>query len=562
MSDEVEELELSRPLDNLFRSEDDGDTATVPEITGGGDGGTGETLSEQHPEVPNPIEVDTSGDLDLMVTEIRRVLETRNEPPTIFRTMREFSRVGLDDHGTPVIVKHTFSSLAGWLAGNAVWHKTFNNGAVRPVNPPSSAVSAVRDTADLCQYVPVLERVATMPLFAVSGDLVSQPGYHRESRVWLQPPRGLQLPQVSSLPSMTDVMAAKALIIDDLLGDFPFQEDADRAAALALLFLPFVREMVEGPTPLHLVSAPTAGTGKGLLGKVCLIPSHSELPAATTLPGNDEEMRKLLSGNFMMGYSTTWFDNVSRNVDSGTLAQAIAEPIWRDRKLGGNEILTVRVRCQWLMTGNNVRLSGELVRRAAAHCRLNLAVTQVTNDIVQHPERRDGFRHPDLVEWALANQVRLAHAALTLIRSWIAAGQKAWSGKPLGTFESWSRVLGGILEHLGVPGFLGNVDRAYEALGVDEDADVDFLEMWWKHHGNVKVKTIDLITVNALCHDYFGIEGRTTRGVSTAIGSKLGGLRDRVIEGYVVSKHGRLWQLSQREDGPNVQPNNLANLPG
>jgi len=546
MSEETSHLAHSSLLNYLIPST--GESHDEVAITTSDSSGAGIDSGEAGgpPDLPDPVTVTISGDLDAMVTEIQLVLSTQNEPPSIFRTQREFSRIGWDDRGAPIIAKHTFPSFAGWLASTAIWQKVNQDGVPHPVHPPKDAVSTVRATADLCRQVPVLERVVTMPLFSPSGDLVSQAGYHRESKVWLQPPRGLELPEVPLSPTDLEVAAARALLVDDLLGDFPFQEPADRAAALALLFLPFVREMVDGPTPLHLVSAPTAGTGKGLLGKVCLIPSHGELPAATTLPDSDEEMRKLLSGNFMMGYSTIWFDNVSRNVDSGTLAQAIAEPIWRDRKLGGNEILTSRVRCLWVMTGNNVRLSGELVRRTAAHCRLNLSVTKASNDIVQHPERRDGFRHPDLLEWTLENQVQLAHAALTLVQSWVTAGQQQWTGKPLGTFESWSKVIGGLLEHLGVPGFLGNIDLAYEALGSDEDVDVDFLEMWWKHHGSAQVKTTDLITVNALCHDYFGIEGRTTKGVVTVIGGKLGKLKDRVIEGYVVIKHGRLWQLTQR----------------
>jgi hypothetical protein len=52
-----------------------------------------------------------------------------------------------------------------------------------------------------------------------------------------------------------DVAEARALIVDELLGDFPFATEADRVNACGLLLLPFVREMVSNATPLHLVEA-------------------------------------------------------------------------------------------------------------------------------------------------------------------------------------------------------------------------------------------------------------------------------------------------------------------
>jgi putative DNA primase/helicase len=51
------------------------------------------------------------------------------------------------------------------------------------------------------------------------------------------------------------------------LQDFPFVEDADRAHTIALFLLPFVRELIEGPTPLHLIHKPAPGTGGSLLAQ-------------------------------------------------------------------------------------------------------------------------------------------------------------------------------------------------------------------------------------------------------------------------------------------------------
>ena len=51
-------------------------------------------------------------------------------------------------------------------------------------------------------------------------------------------------------------------------------------------------------------------------------------------------------------------------------------------------------------------------------------------------------------------------AALTLARNWFSEGRPQWSGRPLGSYEEWSRLVGGILEAADIPGFLGNKSEA------------------------------------------------------------------------------------------------------
>jgi hypothetical protein len=54
-------------------------------------------------------------------------------------------------------------------------------------------------------------------------------------------------------------------------------------------------------------------------------------------------------------------------------------------------------------------------------------------------------------------------ALLTIARAWFLAGQPVSSEMtPLGSFESWSSMIGGILAHAGVTGFLGNLDNLYQ----------------------------------------------------------------------------------------------------
>jgi hypothetical protein len=61
---------------------------------------------------------------------------------------------------------------------------------------------------------------------------------------------------------------ARALLLEECLGDFPFDDEGSKAHAVAAMLQPFVRELIAGPTPLYLIDAPARGTGKGLVANV------------------------------------------------------------------------------------------------------------------------------------------------------------------------------------------------------------------------------------------------------------------------------------------------------
>ena len=68
----------------------------------------------------------------------------------------------------------------------------------------------------------------------------------------------------------------------------------------------------------------------------------------------------------------------------------------------------------WFGTGNNVQLHADTSRRVA-HIRLE--------SLDEHPERKSGFRHPDLRGHVLAHRGELLSAAITVLRGWLAAGR-------------------------------------------------------------------------------------------------------------------------------------------
>ena len=90
-------------------------------------------------------------------------------------------------------------------------------------------------------------------------------------------------------------MSAAKAVLFDLLQDFRFADEASLAHAIALMVLPLVRLMIDGPTPLHLIGASTAGTGKNLLIDVILQAITGGSIARFAPATDDQEMRKRIT---------------------------------------------------------------------------------------------------------------------------------------------------------------------------------------------------------------------------------------------------------------------------
>jgi hypothetical protein len=333
-----------------------------------------------------------------------------------------------------------------------------------------------------------------------------------------------------------EVEIARGLILDDLLGDFPFVEDADRAQAVGLLLLPFVRDLIDGATPNHLIEAPVPGSGKGLCADCLLLPAVGTNISLIAEARDDEEWRKRITAALREGRSAILIDNVARVLNSGPLAAAITAPTWTDRVLGQTELVSIPVRCVWVTTANNPTMSTEIARRSI---RIRLDPKQ------DRPWLREGFRHGNLRDWASENRGRLIWAALTLAQSWLSAGRPpAPDTKPLGSFESWSRVVGGILAHAEIPGFLGNLDEFYEAADLEGAVWREFVDVWWATHQTNEVGVAELFPL-AEAMDGFDLGKGSERSRKIIFGKQLMKQRDRVVGEYRIAKTGELRRASR-----------------
>lgn len=357
----------------------------------------------------------------------------------------------------------------------------------------------------LPEDIPEVERIVSLPALVRDGDgyrVIEAHGYDRQARIFHQ--------QTVGLPGEMSVDQARALILDELLCDFPFDSEASRANAVALLLLPFVRSLIHGATPLHLIEAARAGTGKGLLATVAALIWTGKPAALTSAParGDDSEWGKILTAALRQAPAYLMLDNVT-NLRSDALAMALTAQVWEGRLLGQSDMLCLRNDAVWMATGNNVTLAGDMPRRIVP---IRMVATQ------EDPSLRTGFKHPDLPEWVLANRGALVRACLTLAKHGLASGV-ASNAPRIGSFEGYSDVLGRILAGCGIAGFLGNLTRVRENPQIEAWRAV--VEIWHERHGENPIKPSELWATIRGDDCPLELRGETPRAQTQSLGHML-----------------------------------------
>lgn len=418
------------------------------------------------------------------------------------------------------------AAVFGLIARVADWYRVTDETIVDTIPLKEAA-------RDMLAYIdpslPQLHAVIRTPVFGCDGSLIATPGYHPKDRVWVDADSTLQLGRLSNTPTSDEMRTARDLFCDELLVDFPFTDPSDRAHAVAAILLPFVRRMIEGPTPLHLIEAPSVGSGKGLLANVVALVASGANCESRTLPEDDDEIRKMITAELLRARPIVLLDNADdrKELHSPSLASVLTAIRWTDRVLGESKMASLPNQGLWMMTANNPHLDLEISRRC---------IRVRIDPRLDRPWKRTEFRHPDLVRWVKANRGSLVHAILTLVLGWIASGRPIYQ-KRLGSFEGWSEVVGGILGVARIDGFLANLDQLYDQADQDGQKWREFTAAWWEAFGDAEKQVSDL---NGFCEQrglMLEIRGNgQPRSQQVRLGNALSRCRDRLFGNLRVVK--------------------------
>ena len=283
--------------------------------------------------------------------------------------------------------------------------------------------------------------------------------------------------------------------------------------------------MIDGPTPLYLIESPTPGTGKSLLAKVVCQATTGSEAAAMTVGRDEEEIRKRITSVLSCSQPVILLDNLRHGLHSSELAAALTAKVWSDRLLGGSTMVSLPNRATWMATGNNTDLSLEIARRCV-RVRLDTGA--------ERPWSGRHFRHANLPAWVRQSRAALLRAMVVLVKAWLAAGRPA-GARSLGSYESWASVVGGILECVGITGFLDNVGALYEAADGETGEWRAFVAAWMRACGDSWTRVGRLVELADEGDLLGGVLGKeSTRSKQVRLGKALAQLRDRVFDGMQV----------------------------
>ena len=182
-----------------------------------------------------------------------------------------------------------------------------------------------------------------------------------------------------------------------------------------------------------------------------------------------------------------------------------------------------------MATGNNVKTSLEIARRM-------LKIEMDAKMSRPWTRNQDEFKHENLTLWIKNNREKLINKCLTIIQGWIAEGMPKCD-RTIGKYESWSKVIGGILEYTEIEGFLEDLDKMYEEIDKETEMWKKFLEIWWDKKGNKDLKTAKIWRI-ANNHDLLlpVLGDGSDRSQTIKLGKELTKMEGRIIGDYKITK--------------------------
>ena len=417
-------------------------------------------------------------------------------------------------------------------------------------DPPSIAIKALREGGRL--RLPVLHGVVTAPTMRADGSILSKSGYDDATGLLFEPGRA-DFPCIPDRPTFEDAKRALATL-SELINDFPFIERHDRSVAISAILTAPVRRSLPG-APMHGVTAPTAGTGKGKLVDIACVIATGFRSSPVNLGRDEVELGKNITAKLMEGEGFIAIDNCTYPISGDLLCSMLTSERVSPRILGFSKAPSISSASFVAVNGNNLKIAGDLVRRSLL-CRMDAKVEQ--------PENRPFEFDP--VEVAIRNRPNLVVAALTILRAYHVAGRPN-KLKPLGSFEAWSDLVRSALVWLGEADPVESMNQLRKKDPVLEEAR-SIMEQWREAFGD-RVTVAEVVRYATEMRQSYeraepahpdfrdalmAVAGRGNILSGKALGNWLSAQQDKIVDGFKFENMGTrqgvaVWMLKDaRED--------------
>lgn len=264
---------------------------------------------------------------------------------------------------------------------------------------------------------PRVSGLVSHPVLAMDGRVIDQEGIDDLTGLLVQFGGSVFHPVPDHI-TRDDAREAADRVFRTLFAEFCFRESKLQAGlykstALAMLQTGIFRKVID-QAPGFLIVANVQGSGKTTLARIVYVTLTGRDMPVSSLGGSAEEMKKEMLATLMQSPAMVCYDNIldGSEINDAILAKAITSPEFKGRILGKTQEATVPTNTVITITGNNVTLSADLVRR--------FVTVSLTADIAQ-PENRV-YEHPDIVQHCLNNRRDVIRDCLLISKAFIDAG--------------------------------------------------------------------------------------------------------------------------------------------
>lgn len=425
------------------------------------DGSRGDRRDENAPERATIVYVKSAPDLatNALVDELVKCKSLfRRGRLAVFVSDKSAVRPGSASDGGTEIAEATDATIGYIASARAQFvetrRKTHEDGTVETyeakIPPPKPVIAQVRAVGPSIGLQPI-EGVLRCPVMCADGSIINDNGYHDKSGYYQTGAH----PDAMPIGEMTHAVARKEynILLDLFRGPgwdhhgnqkegFPWADpEHDPIVPIAAILTMLCRPAINN-VPAFLIDASMPGSGKGKV----VSPIHAivmgRLPSTGTWPIDKEEQEKVLASVALTGTPIWCVDDIVGEFGSASLQNALTTESYSGRILGSTNYTAMSWKTMILATGNNLQLYRDMPRRCI------VARLEPTSD--QHNKIKDeDFWVPGIEQHALENRVKYIRAGLTILLAYHRAGRPNAKEKNLGSFETWSQLVGGALRWVG-----------------------------------------------------------------------------------------------------------------
>lgn len=307
-------------------------------------------------------------------------------------------------------------------------------------HPPDWCTEALLARGDY-PGMKVLYGALDFPVLTPSGRILRTEGYDEEAKLFLSRAAVVEI-ETPADPTQEDAKQAVEILLDPLQ-DFPI-DDKMKSAFIAAMLGIVARPAYKDACPALLVTAPTPGSGKGLLVSLLARIVVGRSIGIETLNPDPKQQKTQFTSIVKDGQRIVNFDNLPPSLRSPILDGFITSggATWKDR------VYFSQSNGEWpndtcvILNGNNIEAHEDTSRRC------NYVRLETT---CERPEDRTGFKYPNLLQHADEKRPKLLGALFTILRAYIAAGRPKMPTAAWGSFEGFRTLVANSCVFAGLP---------------------------------------------------------------------------------------------------------------